>query len=132
MEMNWRAITYGFLATLVVGLVSGTGLPFTDATLPTVGAGLTGVIGGIVAGYAARRGAVDGALYGAVATTLGAIVVGLVLVALGTLAAGFLGLLGLVALAAYVVVAAVPGAIGGVVGGLLADRSESRRPRPVA
>ncbi|MFC4358608.1 DUF5518 domain-containing protein [Halobium salinum] len=130
--MNWRAVIYGFVATLVVGFLSGTGLPFTDATLPTVGAGLTGIVGGLVAGYVAARGVGGGALHGIVATTLGAIVVGLVLVLLGTLASGFLGLVGLLGLLVYVLVAGIPGAVGGALGGLLARRTDVDRARPAA
>lgn len=117
--MNWRAILYGFLASIAIGLVSGLGLPFTDATLPVIGAGLAGLIAGAVAGYVNNWTLGSDALHGGVATVVGALVVVAVLTFVGTLAAGVFGLgLGL-ALLVMVAVTAIPGAVGGAIGGYL-------------
>lgn len=117
--MNWKAVLYGFLASIVIGLVSGLGLPFTDATLPVIGAGLTGLVAGAVAGYVNNWTLGSDALHGGVATVVGALVVAVVLAFIGTLTAGAFGLgLGL-ALLVMVAVTAIPGAIGGAIGGYL-------------
>ncbi|MGM0592594.1 MAG: DUF5518 domain-containing protein, partial [Halobacteriota archaeon] len=75
MDINWRAVGYGFLTTLILGLLSGLSIPGIDATLPVLGYGLTAVIGGLVAGYVAGLGAWNGAIHGGIATVVGAFVV---------------------------------------------------------
>lgn len=123
MEFKLRAVLYGFLATVVVGVLGGAGIPFTDATLPIVGSGLTGVIGGAVAGYTGGPDLGDGALNGGVATILGAIVAVLVLAVAGIfvnpLAGASVLLFGLL----YLTVAAIPGIVGGLVGAWLNGRT---------
>ncbi|RDI72697.1 DUF5518 domain-containing protein [Halopelagius longus] len=117
--MNWKAVLYGFLASIVIGLVSGLGLPLTDATLPAIGAGVTGLIAGAVAGYVNNWTLGSDALHGGVATVVGALVVALVLTFVGTLGAGVFGLGAGIALLVAVAIAAIPGAIGGAIGGYL-------------
>lgn len=117
--MNWKAVFYGFLASIVIGLVSGLGLPLTDATLPAIGAGLTGLIAGAVAGYVNNRTLGSDALHGGVATVIGALVVAVVLTFIGTLDAGVFGLSAGIALLVAIAIAAIPGAIGGAIGGYL-------------
>ncbi|MFC7099020.1 DUF5518 domain-containing protein [Halobaculum marinum] len=130
--VNWRAVLAGFVASIIIGLVSGLGLPFTNASLPVVGAGLAGLIAGGVAGYMNNRSLLSDAFHGALATTLGAVIVTLILTLLGTLVTGFLGLgLGLAALA-FIVFTAVPGIVGGAVGGLLHGNEEVEMGRPAA
>ncbi|MFC7068584.1 DUF5518 domain-containing protein [Halobaculum lipolyticum] len=130
--VNWRAVLAGFVASIVIGLVSGLGLPFTDVSLPVIGAGLAGVLAGGVAGYLNNRSLVSDAFHGALATTLGAVVVTVILTVLGTLVTGFLGLgIGLAALA-FIVFTAVPGIVGGAVGGLLHGGDEVETGRPAA
>jgi hypothetical protein len=130
--VKWMAVAYGIIAAFVVGLISGLGLPFTDATLPVIGAGLTGVIAGAVAGYYAREGVGSGALHGFLATTIGGIIVAAVLIVLGTLTAG-LGGLG-IGLAVLLLVAAtgLPGAVGGALGGMVKSDREEMTGRPAA
>lgn len=123
--VNWRAVAYGIVAAFVIGLISGLGLPFTDATLPVIGAGLTGLVAGGVAGYYARSGMGGGAIHGLLATAIGGLVVGVLLVILGTLAAG-LGGFGLgVAFLVLVVATGIPGAVGGAVGGMVGGEPET-------
>lgn len=126
MKLNWRAIGFGFLTALVLGLISGVAVPFTNATLPVLGSGLVGVIAGAVAGYSDSRTMGSGAVHGGIATTIGAIVVAVVATILGTLFGGVLGVgIGLASIA-YIVVVAIPGAFGGAVGSWLKSRSTRR------
>ncbi|WP_277556094.1 DUF5518 domain-containing protein [Halobaculum limi] len=130
--VNWRAVLGGFLASILIGLISGLGLPFTSATLPVIGAGLAGLIAGGVAGYMNNRSLVSDAFHGALGSTFGAVVVTLILTVLGTLVTGFLGLsIGLAALA-LIVFTAVPGIVGGAVGGLLHGDTDVEMGRPAA
>lgn len=127
--VKWMAVVYGIVAAFVIGLVSGLGLPFTDATLPSIGAGVTGLIAGAVAGYFARDGTGSGALHGFLATTIGGLIVAVILVVLGTLTAGFLGLGVALAFLALVLLYGIPGAIGGALGGIIApDETPAGRP----
>ncbi|EFW93632.1 hypothetical protein ZOD2009_00775 [Haladaptatus paucihalophilus DX253] len=126
MDFKAKAIAYGIVATIIVGLLSGAGIPFTDMTLPVVGAGLTGIIGGLVAGYVSGTKLDDGALNGGVATAAGAIVA-LVILTIGGLLAGPVPAMGLFAFGVlFVVVAAIPGIVGGALGSWLNGRSERR------
>ncbi|WP_415380745.1 DUF5518 domain-containing protein [Halosimplex sp. TS25] len=129
--VKWMAVLYGLVASLVIGLLGGLGLPFTDATLPAVGAGLTGLIAGAIAGYAAREGLGGGAVHGFLATTIGGIVVALVLLFVGTLVAGIFGFGAGVAALVWVAATGIPGAIGGAIGGAVAPEPETAG-QPVA
>lgn len=130
--VNWMAVLYGIIAAFVIGLISGLGLPFTDATLPVIGSGVTGLVAGAVAGYYARAGMASGALHGLLATTIGGILVGLVLLVLGTLAAGLGGFGVGVALLLLIVASGIPGAIGGAIGGMVKSDREDVAGRPAA
>lgn len=124
MDINWRAVGYGFVATIVIGLLSGFTVPFVDVTLPVIGYGLAGLVGGLVAGYVATTSLGGGMVHGAIATVIGGFVVLVVLSVLavfaspvasfGVFAAGLLVLL----------VQAVPGAVGGALGSYLKGRRE--------
>nr|WP_129115455.1 DUF5518 domain-containing protein [Halegenticoccus tardaugens] len=93
-----------------------------------MGAGLTGV----VAGYVDGRKMTSGAVHGALATIIGVLVVGAVLVLLGTLVSGILGL-GLAALFAVLLVEyAIPGAVGGALGSTIKNSTAASRARPAA
>lgn len=128
----WRAVLYGFVTGVIIGLVNGLGLPFTDATLPVIGTGLAGLIAGGVAGYMNNRGIVSDAIHGALATTLGAVIVTVILTVLGTLVTGFFGLsLGLAALF-LIIATAVPGLVGGVLGGFANGGKRSKTGRPAS
>ena len=118
-EINWRAVGIGFVITVIIGLLSGYTIPMTDITLPIVGWGLTGLIGGLASGYIAGNGATNGVVNGILGTTIGALVVLLVLLVAGTL---FLGLVGLAMFLVPLLLLglyAIPGAIGGAIGALL-------------
>ena len=129
--VNWMAVLYGIVTSFVIGILSGLGLPFTDATLPILGAGVTGIIAGGVAGYFAREGLGSGALHGFLATTIGGLLVGLVLLVLGTLVAGLFGLSLAVGYLLLVASYGIPGAIGGAIGGAVAPE-EARAGQPTA
>ncbi|SFL04185.1 hypothetical protein SAMN04487950_2126 [Halogranum rubrum] len=122
--VNWRAVAYGMVTAFVVGIISGLGLPFTDATLPVVGAGFSGLIAGGVAGYYSHEGMGGGALHGLLATTIGGIIVGLVLIVLGTLAAGLGGFGLAVGFLLLIVASGLPGAVGGAVGAMFRGEEE--------
>lgn len=122
--VNWKAVLYGIVAAFVIGLISGIGLPFTNASLPVIGQGLTGLLAGAVAGYVAYSGTGQGALHGFLATTIGGLLVALVLLVVGTLAAGLFGFSAAVALFIFVAAGGIPGAIGGAIGGMMHKRPE--------
>ncbi|WP_410766949.1 DUF5518 domain-containing protein [Haloferax sp. DFSO60] len=128
-----RAIAYGFGATILLGIISGLTIPFTNLTLPVLGYALVGVLGGLVAGYMVATGMADGAINGLVATMLGAIIVAIGLVVFNVLFTGvFFGLTTLAASIVVIALAGIPGVVGGALGSMLHDRSEARRSRPVA
>jgi hypothetical protein len=118
-DIKWVAVLYGLVTSFVIGLLSGIGLPFTDATLPVVGAGLTGLVAGGVAGYFAHQGLGGGALHGLLATSIGGLVVALILLVIGTFAAGIFGFSAGVAVLLWVIAHGIPGAVGGAIGGVL-------------
>jgi hypothetical protein len=127
MKLNWRAIGFGFLTALVLGLISGVAIPFTDAALPAIGSGLTAVVAGVVAGYVDSRTLGSGAIHGGIATTIGAILVAVIATIVGTLFGGVLGIgIGLASLV-YIALLAIPGAFGGAVGSWLKSRSTRRK-----
>ncbi len=132
MDLNWRAIGVGIVVSIIIGLLSGMNIPFTNASLPYLGAGLTGIIAGIAAGYVDARGLSSGALQGGVATAIGAIVVGIVLTVIGTLAAGVVGLSLAGVFLVLIIVNAIPGIIGGAIGGYFHRSSEAERAKPAA
>ena len=127
MDFKLRAIIYGIVATIIVGLLSGAVVPFTNMALPVTGALVTGIIGGLVAGYVSGTKLNDGALNGGVASAAGAIVALIVLTVAG-LMAGPVPAMGLFAFGVlFVIVAAIPGAVGGALGSWLQGRSAKRR-----
>lgn len=129
--VRWMAVLYGIVAAFVIGLVSGLGLPFTDVTLPVVGAGLTGLLAGTVAGYYARSGLWSGVLHGFLATSIGGLLVALVLLVLGTIAAGAIGFSVAVVFLLLVASHGIPGAVGGAIGGAIAPE-ETTAGQPAA
>ncbi|WP_435073123.1 DUF5518 domain-containing protein [Halorubrum sp. HHNYT27] len=129
--VKWMAVLYGMIASFVIGIVSGLGLPFTDATLPVVGFGVSGLIAGGVAGYVADEGLSGGALHGLLATTLGGIVVAIAVIALGALSAGLAGLGVGAAFLVVILASGIPGAVGGAIAGMMHPEEEVRG-RPTA
>lgn len=126
--MNWRAIGYGLITAIVLSVLSGATIPFTDLTLPFLTYGFIGLVAGGLAGYYARDGMVEGAFHGGVATTLGGIVAVIVLAVLGLLFTGLVGTIGILG-AGFLVVAlnAIPGAIGGGIAGYFSGRQTARK-----
>ncbi|MFB6171046.1 MAG: DUF5518 domain-containing protein [Haloarculaceae archaeon] len=130
--VNWKAVAAAIVTSFVLGLLGGLALPFTGATVPVVGAGLSGLVAGAVAGYVNRNGFWSGAVHGFLGTTIGGLVLGALLLVVATLGGGaFLGVGGAVfgfgagVLSLVVVVATgVPGALGGALGGMLVSRQE--------
>lgn len=118
--VKWMAVLYGIIASIIIGLISGLGLPFTSATLPVIGAGVSGLIAGGVAGYFAHESLGSGALHGLLATTIGALIVAGFLLVVGTLAAGLIGFSAGIAVLLLVVSTGIPGAVGGAIGAVLA------------
>jgi len=126
MNINWRAVLTGFVVAIALGtLVSWAGA-LTEASVYLLA--LPGLVGGFTAGYMVS-GVGNGAVHGALATSVGALVL---LVALTIGAALFVGVVPAVAGASVVVLAlfvqAIPGGIAGAIGGYMKGR---RTPRTV-
>ncbi|WP_129113696.1 DUF5518 domain-containing protein [Halegenticoccus tardaugens] len=134
MTIEWRAVLYGFVVALAIGLLSGAVLPGTDMTLPIVGWGLTGILAGFVAGYAAGGTMGNGAVHGGLSTIVGALVLLLAVTFTGALFAGLVPAVGLFAMGILLIaVYAIPGAIGGAIGSWGKERRTMRRAaRPAA
>lgn len=119
MPINWRAVGIGFVVTVIIGLLGGFTIPFTSVTLPALSWAVIGLIGGFVSGYLAGGGLMNGAAHGILGTTIGALVILVILLVTGTLLFGLVGLsvflVPLLLLGLY----AIPGAIGGAIGALL-------------
>ncbi|NHN40415.1 DUF5518 domain-containing protein [Halorubellus sp. JP-L1] len=127
MRIDWMAVLAGIVTTIVVGAVGGAALPFTDASLPVVGAGFSGVVGGAVAGYLTGADYGNGALNGGLSTALGAILT-VALLALVGLFVNPLASVGIVVFGLFfVAAAAIPGAMGGLVGAWVQGRTGERR-----
>ena len=129
--MNYRALLSGVFVSVAVGLLGGPGLPYAEADFPMLGAGLSGLLAGGVAGYVNAGTVGRDAVYGGVAAAAGSLLLGGVLLALGDVATVF-GLTAGLATLLFVAVAVVPGALGGALGGTLADAGRTRRPGPAA
>lgn len=128
MRLNWRAVAYGFITAIVLGILWGAIFPAADVTTPFLSYGLIGVIAGLVAGYYTKEGIREGAINGGVSTAIGSIIVFAVLALLGLLFAGLLASFGILGVGILTVVFyAIPGAIGGALGGWLEDRRMTRR-----
>ncbi|WP_129115956.1 DUF5518 domain-containing protein [Halegenticoccus tardaugens] len=134
MTINWKAVVYGFIVALAIGLLSGATLPGTDMTLPIIGWGLAGILAGFVAGYVAGGPMSDGAIHGGLATIVGALVILLAVTFTGVLFAGLVPAVGIFTLGLLLlVVYAIPGAIGGAIGSWEKERRAMRRTaRPAA
>lgn len=124
MVLHFRAILYGFLLSILLTVLSGFTIPFTDLGIPGLSAAVVGLLAGFVTGYVADQGLTSGAVNGAVATTLGSIISVLVLSVIGTLVVGAIGA-GIFVIGVFLVVAQmVPGALGGVLGSVVRGRRE--------
>ena len=122
MNVDWRAVGYGFITAVVLGLLSGVAIPYTNLSLPILSSTIIGLLGGLVAGYVGLNGMRVGALNGALATAVGSIVGVVILTVLGLFVSGVVGL-GILALGVVVVLShMIPGAIGGAAGAWLSGR----------
>jgi len=136
-ETKWRAVAIGFLTIAVLTIASA-----SVQQLALLGGTVAALTGGLLAGYYARSGRIDGAWNGFLAGSIGALVAVAVFVSLG-LAVSIVGLslggvfttisAGLAALV-FIVVGAIPAAIGGFLGGMLpaGDTEDDDVVRPAA
>ncbi|ELZ35090.1 hypothetical protein C474_00420 [Halogeometricum pallidum JCM 14848] len=129
--MNYRALLSGLFVGVAVGLMGGPGLPYAESDFPMLGAGLSGLLAGGVAGYVNAGTVGRDAAHGVVAAVAGSALLGAVLLALGAVTPTF-GLTAGLATLLFVTVTVVPGTLGGALGGTLADAGEARRPEPTA
>lgn len=133
MAIDRKAVVYGFIVSLLIGLVGGVVIPGTGMTVPVMGWGLAGIVAGLVAGYVAGGTVGSGALHGGLATVIGALVVLIAVAFVETLFGGLVPAFGLLAVgAALLVIYAVPGAIGGAIGSWSKNRRAAHRARPAA
>ncbi|TMT85237.1 hypothetical protein E2L06_00905 [Haloterrigena sp. H1] len=128
MELNWKAIVIGFIATIALGIIGGLIVAGTETVALTTSWGLIGIGGGLVAGYIAGGTVSTGAIHGGIATVLGSLLTLAIVTFTTLLFAGVVptfGVLvgGLLLLAFY----AVPGALGGAVGSWAHGRRAARR-----
>lgn len=127
MEMNMRAVAYGFVVSLLIGLVGGTVIPGTDMAMPVLGWGLAGIVAGLVAGYVAGGTISNGAIHGGLATVIGALVLLFAVSFVGALFGGLVPAFGLLTVGVTLLaIYAIPGAIGGGIG----SWGKSRRTKP--
>ncbi len=105
----WFAALVGFIIMVLLGGV-----------LPVLGP----IIGGLVAGLIAKGGMMNGAKAGFVAGIFGALVTGMIILVIGTMALGLLGFLAAMGIGLVMVILAlyfaILGLVGGAVGGMLA------------
>lgn len=133
MAIDRKAVMYGFIVSLLIGLVGGAVIPGTGMTVPVMGWRLAGIVAGLVAGYVARGTVGSGALHGGLATVIGALVVLIAVAFVETLFGGLVPAFGLLTVgAALLVIYAVPGAIGGAIGSWSKNRRAAYRARPAA
>ena len=133
MEIEWRAVAYGFGTALVLGLVAAYFFPYADMTSPILMYGLIGGVAGLVAGYYTTTGMGSAAVNGGLSTTIGSVVVLGTLVLLGLLFAGLLATFGIVVASLILLVTyAIPGIVGGMVGEWYKERRVARATRPAA
>jgi len=128
MELNWKAVVIGFIATIALGIIGGLIVAGTETVALTTSWGLIGIGGGLVAGYIAGGTVSTGAIHGGIATVLGSLLTLAIVTFTTLLFAGVVptfGVLvgGLLLLAFY----AIPGALGGAVGSWAHGRRAARR-----
>ncbi|MGM0592593.1 MAG: DUF5518 domain-containing protein [Halobacteriota archaeon] len=126
LRTNWRAVGLGFVTTLVVGLFTGFVLPGVDEAVTFGGYLVTGVMGGLVAGYVAGGDTDNGLWHGGLAVIVGALVLLTLLLVVGLFFVPFFVAVGeyLTALV-FLVILGTPGAVGGALGAWLKGRAGS-------
>lgn len=124
MDINWRAVSVGFLVALTLGLIVSWLVPPTETS--ALLHALPGLIGGGVAGYMVS-GVGRGAVHGGLATVLGGLLTLAVLTVFGVLFAGIVLTAGAFVIGLIVLFGqAIPGALAGAVGGWASGREEAR------
>jgi len=128
MELNWKAVVIGFIATIALGIIGGLIVAGTETVALTTSWGLIGIGGGLVAGYIAGGTVSTGAIHGGIATVLGSLLTLAIVTFTTLLFAGVVptfGVLvgGLLLIAFY----AIPGALGGAVGSWVHGRRAARK-----
>lgn len=120
MNINWRAVLTGFVVAITLGAFISWAGPLTETSVYLLA--LPGLVGGFVAGYMVS-GVGNGAVHGALATVIGALVLLAVVTVAGVL---FVGLFPAIAGASVAVIAlavqAIPGGVAGALGGWLKRR----------
>jgi hypothetical protein len=125
MDINWRAVLTGFATAFVLGLLIVWLVPLTQLT--TLVYAIPGLMGGVVAGYMVV-GAGRGAIHGGLATIIGSAVLLIVWAIFGVLFAGlFPAIVGFSFGLFILLLAAIPGALAGAVGGWVKDRRTTTR-----
>lgn len=133
MAIDTKAVVYGFIVSLLIGLIGGAVIPGTDMTIPILGWGLAGVVAGLVAGYVAGGSVGNGAIHGGLATVIGALVLLVAVSFVGALFGGLVPAFGLLTIGMTVlVIYAIPGAIGGAIGSWGKNRRTKPTARPAA
>lgn len=133
MAIDMKAVVYGFIVSLLIGLIGGAMIPGTDMAVPVLGWGLAGIVAGAVAGYVAGGTAGNGAIHGGLATVIGALVLLVAVAFVETLFGGLVPAFGLLTVGVtLLVIYAIPGAIGGALGSWGKKRRTTRRARPAA
>ncbi len=133
MDVNTKAVLYGFVVSLLIGLVGGAVLPGTETAIPVLGWGAAGIVAGLVARYVAGGSVGNGAIHGGLATVIGALVLLVAVSFAGALFGGLIPAFGLFSVGvALLAVYAIPGAIGGAIGSWGKRRRATRRAHPAA
>jgi hypothetical protein len=131
MQVNWRAVAYGFGTALILGIVASVLFPFATVMTPLLMYGLIGGIAGLVAGYYTNEGTGSAVLNGGLSTTIGGVVVLASLILLGLLFEGLVASFGIALVGLLVIVTyAIPGAVGGALGEWYHGRRTQRTPEP--
>ncbi|WP_049934581.1 DUF5518 domain-containing protein [Halalkalicoccus jeotgali] len=133
MAIDMKAVVYGFIVSLLIGLIGGAVVPGTGMTVPVMGWGLAGIVAGLVAGYVAGGTVGNGAVHGGLATVIGALVLLVAVAFVETLFGGLVPAFGLLTVGVtLLVIYAIPGAIGGAIGSWSKNRRATRQARPAA
>ena len=127
MNINWRAVLTGFVVAIALGAFISWAGPLTETSVYLLA--LPGLAGGFVAGYMVS-GVGTGAVHGALATVVGALVLLAVVTIAGALFVGlFPAIAGASVAALALAVQAIPGGVAGALGGWL-KRRRVREPAP--
>ena len=127
MTINWKAVAYGFIVSLIIGIVNGLVVVGTGMVLPIIGWGLAGIIAGLVAGYVGGGTRTDGAVNGGLSTIIGSLVLLFAVTFSNILFAGLVPAVGAFTFWILVLlIYAIPGMIGGAIGSWSKERQVMR------